>query len=128
MGRTFNTKSELVDRWYKEETAELEKSKAANEDYERDKQRLTELYAQKRLTALQEEAKKTQDIRNSIRDAVFASEEAGTVLNTDAVAAELVKWNWNMKKRSAGLKSDGKISITLLSVLQILKKKCLSKL
>lgn len=101
--RTFNTKSELVDRWYKEEMAELEKSKAANENYERDKQRLTELYAQKRLTALQEEAKKTQDIRNSIRDAAFASEGAGTVLNTDAAAAELVKIELEHEKTVSGI-------------------------
>lgn len=101
--RTFNTKSELVDRWYKEETAELDKSQIANENYERDKQRLTELYAQKRLTALQEEAKKTQEIRNSIRDAAFASEEAGTVLNTDAAAAELLKMQLEHEKAVSGI-------------------------
>ena len=53
--RTFQTKSALVDRWYKEETDELEKSRSANENYERDKTRLAELYAQKRLDALSEE-------------------------------------------------------------------------
>ena len=101
--RTFNTKSQLVDRWYKEETAELEKSKTANENYERDKQRLTELYAQKRITALQEEAKKVQDIRNSIRDAFFASEESGSVLKADAAAAELVKMQLEHEKATASI-------------------------
>lgn len=89
--QTFNTKSKIVDRWYKEETAELEKSKAANENYERDWQRLAELYAQKRINALQDEAKRMQDIRNNIRNAAFASEEAGTVLNANVAAAELLK-------------------------------------
>lgn len=101
--RTFNTKAELVDRWYKEETAELEKSKTANENYERDKQRLAELYAQKRITALQEEAKKREEIRNSIRDAAFASEEAGNVLNSDAAAAELIKMQLEHEKVVSGI-------------------------
>lgn len=101
--RTFNTKSQLLDRWYREETVELEKSGAANENYERDKQRLTELYVQKRLAALQEEAKKTQEIQNSIRDAAFASETAETVLNADAAAAELMKMQLGHEKAVSGI-------------------------
>ena len=76
--RTFQTKSALVDRWYKEETDELEKSKSANENYERDKTRLAELYAQKRLDALSEEQAKTRELMNKARDLSF-----------DAVTAKL---------------------------------------
>ena len=101
--RTFNTKSQLVDRWYKEETDELEKSKSANENYERDKERLAELYAQKRITALQEEAKKEQEIRNSIRDAAYESLTAGTVLNSDAAAAELAKMQLEHEKTAGAI-------------------------
>lgn len=101
--RTFNTKSQLVERWYQEESAELEKSKTANENYERDKQRLVELYAQKRITALQEEAKKIQDIRSSISAASFASKAAGSVLNADAAAAELVKMKLEHEKTLDGI-------------------------
>ena len=64
---TFQTKSALVDRWYKEETDELEKSKAANENYERDKTRLAELYAQKRQDALSEEQAKARELMNKAR-------------------------------------------------------------
>ena len=101
--RTFNTKSQLVERWYQEESAELEKSKTANENYERDKQPLVELYAQKRITALQEEAKKIQDIRSSISAASFASKAAGSVLNADAAAAELVKMKLEHEKTLDGI-------------------------
>lgn len=101
--RTFNTKSQLVERWYQEESAELEKSKTANENYERDKQRLVELYAQKRITALQEEAKKIQDIRSIISAASFASKAAGSVLNADAAAAELVKMKLEHEKTLDGI-------------------------
>lgn len=66
--RTFSTKAELVDRWYEEELAELDKSASANENYERDKQRLIELYGQKRMAAAEEEAARMRDIQKQIRD------------------------------------------------------------
>lgn len=72
--KTFQSQSEMVDRWYAEEIAALDKSAAANANYERDKQRLSELYSQKRLEALQAEAEKETEIRNQVKEAVQASQ------------------------------------------------------
>lgn len=44
--KCFQHALKLVDSWYSEESEELEKSRSANENYERDKQRLIELYRQ----------------------------------------------------------------------------------
>lgn len=73
--QTFATKTALIDRWYQEELAELNKSASANANYERDKQRLVELYGQKRLDALQAEAQKAREIQNSARDTAFSARE-----------------------------------------------------
>ena len=117
--RTFNTKSQLVDRWYKEETAELEKSKSANENYERDKQRLSELYAQKHINSLCEEAKKAQEIQNSIHDASFEFLKAGTVFNSDAAAAELMQMQLEHEKTVSGIEERWtKLSNTFIGLNQ----------
>lgn len=117
--RTFNTKSQLVDRWYKEETAELEKSKSANENYERDKQRLSELYAQKHINSLCEEAKKAQEIQNSIHDASFESLKAGTVFNSDAAAAGLMQMQLEHEKTVSGIEERWtKLSNTFIGLNQ----------
>lgn len=78
--RTFSTKSDMVDRWYKEESDSLEKSRALNSNYEVDKQRLTELYAQKRLDALREEAKERDDLINKARELGINSKTADITL------------------------------------------------
>lgn len=78
--RTFSTKSDMVDRWYKEESDSLEKSRALNSNYEVDKQRLTELYAQKRLDALCEEAKERDDLINKARELGINSKTADIAL------------------------------------------------
>ena len=78
--RTFSTKSDMVDRWYKEESDSLEKSRALNSNYEVDKQRLTELYAQKRLDALREEAKERDDLINKARELGINSKTAEIAL------------------------------------------------
>ncbi len=89
--RTFSTKSALVDRWYKEETAELEKSRSANENYERDKQRLAELYAGKRVAAVQEESRKQMELYKQVLSATNASKLSDVTTNGSASAAELLK-------------------------------------
>lgn len=78
--RTFSTKSAMVDRWYKEESDSLEKSRALNSNYEVDKQRLTELYAQKRLDALREEAEERDDLINKARELGINSKTADIAL------------------------------------------------
>ncbi len=89
--RRFSTKTETVKRWYREESDELEKSKAANENYERDKARLAELYAAKRIDAMQEEAKKSRELYKSILEAADASKLSEMAVDGEASAAGLLK-------------------------------------
>lgn len=96
--RTFSTKSALVDRWYKEESASLEKTKALNTSYEVDKQRLAELYAQKRIEALAAEEKEKADIINSARNAAMKSKTAGLSLYSGQVAKELAEMQLDYEK------------------------------
>ena len=96
--RTFSTKSALVDRWYKEESASLEKTKALNTSYEVDKQRLAELYAQKRIEALAAEEKEKADIINSARNAAMNSKTAGLSLYGSKGAKELAEMQLDYEK------------------------------
>ena len=96
--RTFSTKSALVDRWYKEESASLEKTKALNTSYEVDKQRLAELYAQKRIEALAAEEKEKADIINSARNAAMNSKTAGLSLYGGKGAKELAEMQLDYEK------------------------------
>lgn len=96
--RTFSTKSALVDRWYKEESASLEKTKALNSSYEVDKQRLAELYAQKRIEALAAEEKEKADIINSARNAAMKSKTAGLSLYGGKGAKELAEMQLDYEK------------------------------
>lgn len=96
--RTFSTKSALVDRWYKEESASLEKTKALNTSYEVDKQRLAELYAQKRIEALAAEEKEKADIINSARNAAMKSKTAGLSLYGGKGAKELAEMQLDYEK------------------------------
>lgn len=101
--RTFQTKSALVDRWYKEETDELEKSRSANENYERDKTRLAELYAQKRLDALSEEQAKNRELMNKARDLSFDSVTAKLTLYGSKQEQEVMKMQSDMEKAVASI-------------------------
>lgn len=59
---------ELIELQYKKEREELEKSKAANENYQEDLKLLDEVYADKRIKAKQEEMAKLREIETNIRD------------------------------------------------------------
>lgn len=59
---------ELIELQYKKEREELEKSKAANENYQEDLKLLDEVYADKRIKAKQEETAKLRAIETDIRD------------------------------------------------------------
>lgn len=59
---------ELIELQYKKEREELEKSKAANENYHEDLKLLDEVYAEKRIKAKQEEMTKLRAIETGIRD------------------------------------------------------------
>ena len=101
--RTFQTKSALVDRWYKEETDELEKSRSANENYERDKTRLAELYAQKRMDALSEEQAKNRELMNKARDLSFDAVTAKLTLYGSKQEQEVMKMQSDMEKAMASI-------------------------
>ena len=59
---------ELIELQYKKEREELEKSKAANANYQEDLKNLDEVYADKRIKAKQEEMAKLRAIETGIRD------------------------------------------------------------
>lgn len=61
-------KQELIDLEYKKELEELDKSKAANANYQQDLDNLNEVYADKRIKAKQEETSKMREIENNVRD------------------------------------------------------------
>lgn len=59
---------ELIELQYKKEREELEKSKAANQNYQEDLKLLDEVYTDKRIKANQEEFTKLRSIETKIRD------------------------------------------------------------
>lgn len=59
---------ELIELQYKKEREELEKSKAANENYQEDLKLLDEVYSDKRIKSKQEEMAKLRAIETDIRD------------------------------------------------------------
>lgn len=66
----LGNKQELVQLEYKNELEELNKSKAANVNYNEDLANLEAVYSDKRIKAKQEETQKLREITNDIRDYV----------------------------------------------------------
>lgn len=66
----LGNKQELVQLEYKNELEELNKSKAANVNYNEDLANLEAVYSDKRIKAKQEEAQKLLEIEQSVRDYV----------------------------------------------------------
>ena len=64
----LGNKQELLELEYKKELDELEKSKAANANYQQDLELLNAVYDEKRIKAKQEEMAKMREIENNIRD------------------------------------------------------------
>lgn len=64
----LGNKQELLELEYKKELDELEKSKAANANYQQDLELLNAVYSEKRIKAKQEEMQKLREIENNIRD------------------------------------------------------------
>ena len=96
--RMFSSKSATVDKWYNEELAALEKSRAANENYERDKTRLAEMYSQKRIEALAEERDREREIRSMASEAANDSASASISLYDNKGAQNLHRCSLIMKK------------------------------
>ena len=66
----LGNKEELIELEYKKELDELNKSKAANVNYNEDLANLEAIYSDKRIKAKQEEAQKLLEIEQSVRDYV----------------------------------------------------------
>jgi putative tail length tape measure protein len=64
----LGNKQELLELEYKKELDELDKSKAANANYQQDLELLNAVYAEKRIKAKQEEMAKMREIENNVRD------------------------------------------------------------
>lgn len=64
----LGNKQELLELEYKKELDELDKSKAANANYQQDLELLNAVYSDKRIKAKQEEMAKMREIENNIRD------------------------------------------------------------
>ena len=64
----LGNKQELLELEYKKELDELDKSKAANANYQQDLELLNAVYADKRIKAKQEETAKMREIENTVRD------------------------------------------------------------
>ena len=64
----LGNKQELLELEYKKALDELDKSKAANANYQQDLELLNAVYAEKRIKAKQEEMAKMREIENNIRD------------------------------------------------------------
>ena len=64
----LGNKQELLELEYKKELDELDKSKAANANYQQDIELLNAVYAEKRIKAKQEEMAKMREIENNVRD------------------------------------------------------------
>ena len=66
--RLTGTQMDVLEKWRQDETKTLEESAAANENYERDKQRLSETYAEKRRKILNEEDRERARTLKQITD------------------------------------------------------------
>ena len=66
--QTTKTQLEQLDIWLSEQETALSETKDANENYERDKQRLAETYSEKRRKLLLEEKKTVLDLQRSMAD------------------------------------------------------------
>lgn len=100
----FSTRVELVERWYSEESEELEKSRSANENYERDKQRLIELYGQKRIMAAQQEAEQMREIQQKIRNVWMNFNEATQLKGLTGAAGMFAEWETAQAKAADAIR------------------------
>lgn len=64
--QTTGTQIDSLNQWYSEELEELNKSKSANTNYQRDLNRLEQIYSEKRRKILHDEAKEKQETFKSI--------------------------------------------------------------
>lgn len=63
-----NAQMAMLDKWYQKELKTLNESKAVNENYERDKERLRQSYDIKKKKLLDEEVRETEKVCKKIKD------------------------------------------------------------
>lgn len=88
----LGNKQELLELEYKKELDELEKSKAANANYQKDLELLNAVYAEKRIKAKQEEMTKLREIENNIRDMQKDLEFSLAVKDSTGQASPMVQF------------------------------------
>lgn len=88
----LGNKQELLELEYKKELDELDKSKAANANYQQDLELLNAVYAEKRIKAKQEEMAKMREIENNIRDMRKDLELSLAVKDSTGQASPLVQF------------------------------------
>lgn len=88
----LGNKQELLELEYKKELDELEKSKAANANYQKDLELLNAVYAEKRIKAKQEEMQKLREIENNIRDMQKDLELSLAVKDSTGQASPMVQF------------------------------------
>lgn len=88
----LGNKQELLELEYKKELDELEKSKAANANYQKDLELLNAVYSDKRIKAKQEEMAKMREIENNIRDMRKDLELSLAVKDSTGAASPMVQF------------------------------------
>ena len=88
----LGNKQELLELEYKKELDELEKSKAANANYQKDLELLNAVYSDKRIKAKQEEMQKLREIENNIRDMQKDLELSLAVKDSTGQASPIVQF------------------------------------
>lgn len=88
----LGNKQELLELEYKKELDELNKSKAANANYQQDLELLNAVYAEKRIKAKQEEMQKLREIENNIRDMQKDLELSLAVKDSTGQASPMVQF------------------------------------
>lgn len=88
----LGNKQELLELEYKKELDELEKSKAANANYQQDLELLNAVYSDKRIKAKQEEMQKLREIENNIRDMQKDLELSLAVKDSTGAASPMVQF------------------------------------
>lgn len=88
----LGNKQESLELEYKKELDELEKSKAANANYQQDLELLNAVYSDKRIKAKQEEMQKLREIENNIRDMQKDLELSLAVKDSTGAASPMVQF------------------------------------
>ncbi len=107
----------MTEKWYREQLADLEKSRDANENYERDKLRLTETYGRRRLEALAKERGKEAEIRDSAREAASGLKDARLTLYGSKSRQQIAKMESDFGNAVSAIDSKwGKLSRDFISM------------